>query len=128
MWSLPLHIQQSVMLVRRAYVVDQGDQRDLGGVAAEFGLMEHRFASEQPADTHAVETARQCPVRGPCLDRVCPTGAVQLSVYAANPIIDPSPSTPRISATVQDSVEMGVHAGPASERRRCDRRPTPVPA
>jgi hypothetical protein len=35
---------------------------------------------------------------------------MQLSVYAANPIIDPSPSTPRISATVEDGVEMGVHA------------------
>src|SRR5215203_6687416 len=110
MWSPPLHIQQPVLLAHRAQVVDQSDQRDLGGVAADIGSVEHRLPSEQPADTHAIETTRQCPVRGPCLDRVGPTGAVQLSVYAANPIIDPSPSTPRISTTVQDGVEMGVHA------------------
>src|SRR5215213_3298958 len=110
MWSPPLHIQQSVMFTRHAHVVDQSDQRDLGGVAADVGSVEHRLPSEQPADTHAVETTRQCLIRGPCLDRVGPTGAVQLSVYAANPIVDPSPSTSRISATVQDGVEMRVHA------------------
>src|SRR5215218_196606 len=73
MWSLPLHIQQSVMLVRRAYVVDQGDQRDLGGVAADIGSMEHRFPSEQPANAPSkVHASTECAQPARCNSRYTP--------------------------------------------------------
>src|SRR5215207_1972903 len=109
MCGVPLHIQKPVLLTRRAQLLNEGDQRDLRGVAADVGSVKHRLPSEQAADAHAVKATRQSLVGGPRLNRVHPAGPVQLAVHAANPIIDPATGTPWIRATVEDRVEMGVH-------------------
>ena len=122
----PLHVQQ--IDAGPGEFRHQPEQRHLGRVAAQFGVVKHGFPREHPSLVHPVESPDQPAVGIPGLDAVHVPGLVEGGVGEGDAVVDPAVGAFRVGAGGQHVGEGVIDGGGVAGRRLAQRPGDAQPA